>query len=602
MAETDVSSETRVKVYDFKRPDKFSKDQIRTVAIMHEAFARQSTTGMSSMLRSDCHFHVASVDQLTYEEFIRSIPNPTTIGVLALEPFLKGPALLEIDPGITSAMIDRLFGGLGRSLASNRELTDIEAGLMEGVITRWLPSLRTAWTPVIDLQPRLAAIETKPQFAQIVPPHEMIVLVTLEGKVGEGTGMVNLVLPYITIEPIIPKLSAEYVYSSHRASRGVPYAPAASLPVTVEVCYEGERLSLGALTRLKRGTLVSLPGYASGAAFLYSGGAAVLDLTARPAHGAGKTVYGVSDQRAQRDLSALGAAEPGAPRRGADPVEEAIQSLAASVGAGMKAMETKMAEVLKRQDELSDQVVFQSPDRDASQPGQAEKKRPFGFLSMSWCDALAPFLTHEHPQLVALVLSYLEPGLAACVLERLPQEIRGDITERICGMNRTSPEVLRRVEEILEKKLSAISDPGFAAAGGINAVVEILNVGTRVLEKDVVETLEKTNAALAEEIKKRMFVFEDIVLLDRQTVTRVLEQVDDADLVLSLKAAEEKVANLVWECLAPARVQPLKARLERSGRARLLDVDAAQQRIVAVIRRMEEEGIIIVAREGETVG
>jgi len=205
----------KIKIYDFKRPDKFSKDQIRTVSIMHETFARLTTTSLSAQLRSLVHVHVASVDQLTYEEFIRSIPNPTTLAVVDMDP-LKGSAILEIDPAITFSIIDRLFGGQGEGAKFSRELTDIEQSVMEGIIVRVLGNLRESWSTVIDLRPRLGGIEVNPQFAGIVPPQEMVVLVTLETKVGEVEGMMNLCIPYLTIEPIISKLSAQYWYSSVR--------------------------------------------------------------------------------------------------------------------------------------------------------------------------------------------------------------------------------------------------------------------------------------------------------------------------------------------------------------------------------------------------
>jgi flagellar motor switch protein FliM len=205
----------KIKIYDFKRPDKFSKEQIRTVQIMHETFARLTTTSLSASLRALVHVHVASVDQLTYEEFIRSIPTPTTLAVISMDP-LKGQAVLEIDPSVTFTIIDRLFGGSGEGSKLNRELTDIEHSVMEGIIVRILGNMREAWTQVIDLRPRLSQIETNPQFAQIVPPAEMVVLVTLETKVGEIEGMMNLCIPYLTIEPIVSKLSAQYWYSSVR--------------------------------------------------------------------------------------------------------------------------------------------------------------------------------------------------------------------------------------------------------------------------------------------------------------------------------------------------------------------------------------------------
>jgi flagellar motor switch protein FliM len=184
--------------------------------MMHETFARLTTTALSAQLRALVSVHVASVDQLTYEEFIRSIPNPTTLAVINMDP-LKGSAVLEIDPSITFTIIDKLFGGMGESSAKiSRELTDIELSVMEGIIVRILGNLREAWSNVIDLRPRLGNIETNPQFAQIVPPNDMVVLITLETKVGEVEGMTNLCIPYITIEPVISKLSAQYWYSSIR--------------------------------------------------------------------------------------------------------------------------------------------------------------------------------------------------------------------------------------------------------------------------------------------------------------------------------------------------------------------------------------------------
>jgi len=217
-----VNDTRKIKIYDFKRPDKFSKEQIRTVQIMHETFSRLTTTSLSAQLRCMVQVHVASVDQLTYEEFIRSIPTPTTLAVINMDP-LKGNAILEIDPAITFSIIDRLFGGTGQATKVIRDLTDIEQSVMEGIIVRILANMRESWTQVIDLRPRLGQIETNPQFAQIVPPSEMVVLVTLETKVGDEEGMMNFCIPYITIEPIISKLSSQFWFSSVRRSSTTQY-------------------------------------------------------------------------------------------------------------------------------------------------------------------------------------------------------------------------------------------------------------------------------------------------------------------------------------------------------------------------------------------
>jgi len=259
---TAVKEQKKVKIYDFRRPDKFSKDHIRTLQMMHETFARLTTTALSAQLRALVGVHVASVDQLTYEEFIRSIPNPTTLAVINMDP-LKGSAVLEIDPSITFTIIDKLFGGLGEASKISRELTDIELSVMEGIIVRILGNLREAWSNVIDLRPRLGNIETNPQFAQIVPPNDMVVLITLETKVGDVEGMTNLCIPYISIEPIISKLSAQYMYSSIRKGEAgnqdiiTSRLENVSLPIVAQI--GSAKVTVQEVLELRPGDVIKLP-------------------------------------------------------------------------------------------------------------------------------------------------------------------------------------------------------------------------------------------------------------------------------------------------------------------------------------------------------
>jgi flagellar motor switch protein FliM len=254
----------KIKIYDFKRPDKFSKEQIRTVSIMHETFARLTTTSLSAQLRSMVHVHVASVDQLTYEEFIRSIPTPTTLAIINMDP-LKGNAILEVDPAITFSIIERLFGGSGEGARFQHELTDIESSVMEGIIVRILGNMREAWSTVIDLRPRLGQIDTNPQFAQIVPPTEMVILVTLETKIGDVEGMMNFCIPYLTIEPIVGKLSAQYWYSSVRrnaTSENLNVLKEKLATVDVNVVAEIGKISIPVrdVLSLQRGDVIRLHG------------------------------------------------------------------------------------------------------------------------------------------------------------------------------------------------------------------------------------------------------------------------------------------------------------------------------------------------------
>jgi flagellar motor switch protein FliM len=215
-----AANNRKIKIYDFKRPDRFSREQIRTVSMMHEMFARSVTSMLSSYFRMMVHVHVASIDQLTYEEFIRSIPAPTTLLVINMN-LLPGNTVLEIDPAVTGAMINRLFGGDGTFPRKHHELTDLEKLAMEEVLGNIVAIFKDAWEYIIPLDLKTERVETNPQFAQIVPPCEMTILVTLEVKMGDEEGMMNFCLPYLTLEPVMQKLSAVSWYRVDDKKKGL---------------------------------------------------------------------------------------------------------------------------------------------------------------------------------------------------------------------------------------------------------------------------------------------------------------------------------------------------------------------------------------------
>ncbi|MCL6548682.1 MAG: flagellar motor switch protein FliG [Alicyclobacillus sp.] len=224
--------------------------------------------------------------------------------------------------------------------------------------------------------------------------------------------------------------------------------------------------------------------------------------------------------------------------------------------------------------------------------------RPFDFARKADPDQLLGFIQDEHPQTMALVLSYLDPQQSSQVISQLPHELQADVARRIALMNGTSPDVIAEVEQILEAKLSTMATVDHTQAGGVDALVKILNGVDRSTEKAILEKLEQQDPELAEEIKKRMFLFEDIVLLDSRAVQRVIREVDPKDLQLALKAASEEVQQLIFRNMSKRMAETFKEEMEYMGPVRLRDVEDAQQRIVAVIRRLEEAGEIIVVRGG----
>ncbi|WP_246939947.1 flagellar motor switch protein FliG [Bacillus pinisoli] len=224
--------------------------------------------------------------------------------------------------------------------------------------------------------------------------------------------------------------------------------------------------------------------------------------------------------------------------------------------------------------------------------------KPFDFARKADPAQILNFIQNEHPQTISLVLSYLDPSQAGQILSELPQEMQADIARRIALMDSTSPEVINEVEQILERKLSATVTQDYTQTGGVEAVVEVLNGVDRSTERTILDALEIQDPELAEEIKKRMFVFEDIVTLDNRAIQRVIRDVENADLMLSLKVASEEVKDIVFSNMSKRMVDTFKEEMEFMGPVRLRDVEEAQSRIVAIIRRLEEAGEIVIARGG----
>ncbi len=227
------------------------------------------------------------------------------------------------------------------------------------------------------------------------------------------------------------------------------------------------------------------------------------------------------------------------------------------------------------------------------------KTRPFDFVRRTDPAHLLNFIQQEHPQTIALILAYLEPLKASQILSQLPQEKQSDVAKRIATMDRTSPEILREVERVLEKKLSSLSSEDYTSAGGVPSIVDILNLVDRTTEKTIIESLEEEDPELAEEIKKRMFVFEDIIMLDDRAVQRVMREVDTAELAKALKAVDPEVQDKIFRNMSKRAAALLKEDMDFMGPTRRKDVEEAQQKIVSVIRKLEEQGEVVIARSGE---
>ena len=225
--------------------------------------------------------------------------------------------------------------------------------------------------------------------------------------------------------------------------------------------------------------------------------------------------------------------------------------------------------------------------------------RPFDFMRHTDAQQVLSFIQGEHPQTIALILSYLEAPQAAMIISGLPAVMQAEVAKRIAKMDRITPEVLREVERVLERKLSTVMGQDFTLAGGIDAVVAIINSADRATERNIMEYLEENDPELAEEIKKRLFVFEDIIRLDDRSLQRVLREVDMKELGLALKGATEELRGKFFKNMSKRAAEMLQEDMDYMGPVRVKDVEDSQQKVVNVVRSLEEAGEIIIATGGE---
>ena len=224
--------------------------------------------------------------------------------------------------------------------------------------------------------------------------------------------------------------------------------------------------------------------------------------------------------------------------------------------------------------------------------------KPFEFVRKTDASQLLNFIQDEHPQTIALILSYLPPSQAALIISALPPDRQADVAKRIAVMDRTSPDIVKEVEKVLEQKLASLVNQDYTIVGGVDAIVDILNTVDRGTEKHIMESMEIEDPELADEIRKKMFVFEDILSLDDRSVQRVLREVDNNELAVALKGSNEEVQNLIFGNLSKRLATMIKEDMEFMGPVRMKDVEEAQQKIVNIIRKLEDSGEIIISRGG----
>ncbi|MBL7647108.1 MAG: flagellar motor switch protein FliG [Candidatus Hydrogenedentes bacterium] len=223
---------------------------------------------------------------------------------------------------------------------------------------------------------------------------------------------------------------------------------------------------------------------------------------------------------------------------------------------------------------------------------------PFQFLKRADPSQVCSFIQDEHPQTISLILAHMNPAISSIILSSLPQDVQSDVVIRIATMDRTAPEIVREVERVLERKMASVFSQGFTFAGGVKDVAEILNMIERSTEKTIMADLEERDPELADEIARLMFTFDDIVFVDDSGIQKTLREVESKDLALALKASNDEVANKVYKNMSERAREMIKEEIEFMGPVRMKNVEEAQQKIVAVIRRLEESGDVVISGRG----
>lgn len=583
----------RIKLYDFKRPDKFSKEQIRTMELASEEFARLAAGSLSAELRLASSLSLTMVDQMTYGEFLADKAGAAIYASFAMPP-LPGQALLYLDGAAGGAAIERLFGARPASLAAGSApaagadafagITDIEYACLERPLGAALTELGKAWAFAELGDPTLVSIETEAAECRLVHPLEMIVLCAFDLALGPARGRIEIVYPFLLLEPILGKLSARYAVGPKPDAATLGGA-AYDMPATAELSLRADATSVGELRRaLRRGGRITLARLDEGRGELYLGGVQVAELKGL---GLKAGVWEASFDDSEAEGAPVPSGHATADRSEAQGALAGLKELDASLRAAVGSLVAEIQALKDGQLSLADQLIYGQADavRDS---GPA---KPFSRASAYAPEALALFLSGERAQLRALILSYLDDEAAARLISSLPAERRAETVRRLVELDGASRQVIETVERVLDRKLQAIGRDG-PPSGGTAKAAAVLGLAPRAVERGIVQELDRLAPALAEEIRRSMFVFEDLILLDDESIGAVLDAVDERDILTAMRAMVAAERERLFRRFPEARRAALLDAYGELGRLRLRDCEEAGLRVVQAVRALEERGLI----------
>lgn len=568
---TTPSDPRRIRIYDFKRPPILTRAHKDRLAAAVQSFAVGAMELLSARLRTPALFHLASLDELTYQEFINSVPNPSAF-LRFSDRHAGAVGAVEIDPAIFYAMVGTALGGAPIGGRIRRPATRIEQSVVRWLIRPAIDVFGDSVGRTLGFVPTVESLATDPAALGLAPAGQMVVLATLEAKVGDTEGMINMCLPHALLRSYARRAPHE-LYPGMPADEDSELhvdAERLELPVATRVAFDLPEMTIDDLAKLQPGDRIACARLANEPLLLRAAEAEVAQLKVT-----GEQI--VVTERAHR---------PSVPLRTAVGTER----LERVVTRRLEQIEQRL---LDRIDQLA---TAREVDEEASDMGAR-----FARLRAVGVEAFAQALAGEHPQTIAAAVSMLEPKAAAGVLALLPPEVAAGVAARAAVLGRVDRAVFGIIAGGIEDALSNSRAQFQLTSGGVEWVAQMLKAGDVSMERNVLENLSEADPELCAAIEEHSFTFADIVGISDRHLQRVLREVDTRDLAFAMRGADELVSQKVYSNMSKRAAELLKEEIEFMGPIRRVDAHEAQKRIIRIVRTLERQGEIVIGDSGEVL-
>ena len=568
----------RIVYMDFRRPDKFSKEQIRTMAIIHEDYARLATVKLSAMFHQKVELHLSSVDQCTYSEFASLYPQeePASFAILGNRR-IKSTALLALSNRLSYLMQVRSYGQQVPDDGRFKGFSGLSSKLMKHIISKMLIPLNHSWEGIGNFPFYVKNMEHNILFTQILPPMEMVILLTWEVTMFGEPHKMELCIPYLLMEPIMSRLSPiNYFGPRERDMQNLKNPEFNNVKIPGYIECDCKEISLENLLNMKKGDLISIEGLDEGEAYLSWGKKRIEKLKVQ------KDLKGFSivqqETRSKNLLKLISEKkETGS--------EIKLDQLTLKVDELSQNLDRKIAELNQGQDLLNDQILLNETSSLSDAAG-------FNFISHGDLEFIYDLFNAEPFQLNALFLSLLPSHLAAGYLESFNAEEQAEICERISRMELVEPKIPILISDYLNERIRNYGNQKNFLSSGILKTAEILQHSRRSIEASVINQLESSHPEIAVQLKENMFVMEDLVILTEESLNMVAKKAEPRDLALGLKPLNGEIKERILAKLSKETLLRIKPILESGRPYRLGVMEEAQHNVISLVREMEKAGLI----------